>query len=150
MIITYKAQTLNFSEDINELMCQLDKKISLIAEDKLNASRYGAKTCEHPEYAILVIYKNVLKIKANNFECLRDYLIDDIINNIKQYLTSGKIQKFKTSSNTPVSEIDKEIKVHGVNISVIHKNYGDYIVNNSISNRYVTEKVEDVWDQTDW
>lgn len=148
MIIAYKAQTLNFSENINELMCQLDKKISLIAEDKLNASRYGARTCEHPEYTILVIYKDILKLKANNFECLREYLIDDIINIIKQYLTSGKVQKFKVSSNIPVSEIDKEIKVNGVNISVIHKNYGDYIVNNSVSNRYVTEA--DNWEKTDW
>jgi len=99
MIITYKAQSLSFSEDINSLLCQLDKKISDIAKDKLNASRYGARLCEHLEYFILVKYKEILMLKAWGHKCLCDYMIDDIINIVKQYLTTGKVQKFNKINN---------------------------------------------------
>lgn len=87
MIISYKLQTLNFSDDINSLLCKIDTKLASISEKKLIATRFGAKTCiNYEDYKLLTRYRKILSDKANNHCCLRDFLIDDIISRIKQLL----------------------------------------------------------------
>jgi hypothetical protein len=151
MIISYKTQTLSFAEDVKELLCKIDTKLAKISENKLNASRYGAKIIVDLDvFYILNKYRKILYDKVNNSQCLKEYLVDDIISNIKQYLTSGKIQKFKK-----ITPLDKpsSLPTPGdpaiINVAVNY-NYGDYITYSSTSNRFVTEVVNDSWDQTDW
>ena len=87
MIIDFKVQTLNFSDDINELLCRVDSKISGIAKERLDASRYGATICVNWEdFSKLTKYRKILSDKANNSQCLSGYLVDDIISRIKQLL----------------------------------------------------------------
>lgn len=150
-MISFKLQNLYFSDIINDLLCQIDVKIAKISENKLNSSRYGAKICiDYDTYYILNKYKYILKEKANNSRCLSLYSVDDIISNIKQYLTSGKPQKFKQltdSYDTPISQVEpKNIS----RVEMIYKHYGNNVINNFIGNRYVTETVQDNWDQNDW
>jgi hypothetical protein len=88
MIITSKTQTISFSDDVNELLCQIDVKMTKMARIKLNADRFGAK--EHintEDYNLLYKYREILEEKALNLNCcLKDFLIDDIISRIKQLL----------------------------------------------------------------
>lgn len=96
MTLSNQTQTLSFSEDINKLLSEINDKIAGIARQKWDAARFGAKDLTDKQtYFILVRYRDLLLMKANNSCCLSDYLIDDIISNIKQYLSSGKVQKFK-------------------------------------------------------
>jgi hypothetical protein len=88
MIITSKTQTISFSDDVNELLCQIDVKMVKMARTKLNADRFGAKVCINGEdYNLLYKYREILYEKAmNKTNCLKDFLIDDIISRIKQLL----------------------------------------------------------------
>lgn len=87
MITTYKAQVLSFSEDINNLLCQIDVKLTQIARKKLNSERFGAKVhINNEDYDLLYRYREILYKKASNNYCLRNFLIDDIISRIKQLL----------------------------------------------------------------
>lgn len=149
MITNQKTQNLNYSEDINNLLCELDVKISKISEEKLNSQRFGY-TCKIDEnvFFILSFYRDILKQKAQNSCCLKNYLIDDIINIIKQYLTSGKVLKFKPS--TSLEETTSVEQKPKVNMYTIYNYYGDNITYYHSSNRYITEGAEDYWDQTDW
>lgn len=142
-----KIQTISLEQDVNELLCQIDVKLSKISEKKLNNERYGAKSCiDYDSYYILNKYRKILEDKAFNSYCLKDYLIDDIISNVKQYLTSGKPQKFKKSVCNSIedknTQEDNPVKVE------IKYNIGSYTVNNSYSNRYINEV--DEWDQLSW
>ena len=99
MLIDFKTQDIDFAGDMNELLCQLDDKIMGMTSIKLDTARYGG--CDHVDLNRLFIlkkYKDILIMKAAGSSCLSNYFIDDIISNIKQYLTSGVIQKFKPFS----------------------------------------------------
>lgn len=152
MIVSNKTQNLNFSEDINKLLCQIDVKISDISKQKLDSERFGFScTPETTTLFILTNYRKILEDKAKNKCCLKNYLIDDIINIIKQYISSGKVFRLKQNTeNTPSSSKSENIVENGINMTIIYQNYGDNIVHNSTFNRYVTESVGDAWDQTDW
>lgn len=150
MITNQKTQTLCFSEDINDLLCQVDDKIAEMSKQKLDSQRFGfCYDLDKDRFFILVNYRKLLKEKADNRYCLRKYLVDDIINVIKQYLTSGKVLKLKETLLTSESSEIKNIE-SGINMTVIYNNYGNHIVHNSTYNRYITEFSEDSWDQTDW
>lgn len=88
MIITSKTQSINFSEDVNELLCQIDVKMIGIARRKLNSERFGEKVCiNYGDYELLYKYREILYEKAlNRTNCLSEFLIDDIISRIKQLL----------------------------------------------------------------
>ena len=153
MLISYKIQTLNFTEDINGLLCELDKRISTTSKTKLDSLRYGVQNCHKSlDYSILVKYRQILISKVSGESCLKNYLYDDIVSNIKQYLTVGKIQKFKKST-TIESQTPKTVGSEpGYNVLVKY-NYGDYIVNNFENNNYVTqvnEAIPNTWDQSSW
>lgn len=85
-----KLQTLNFGEDINNLLCQIDGRLASEAKGKLDSLRYGAKICvDYEKFHSLSIYKKILIKKASNSCCLSAYLIDDIISRIKQLLNKN-------------------------------------------------------------
>lgn len=88
MTVNSKTQTLNFSEDVNEILCQIDVQLVKMAKDKLMADRFGAKICMNTEDFFLINkYREILLKKAlNRNNCLKDFLIDDIISRIKQLL----------------------------------------------------------------
>lgn len=153
MITSQKTQNLDFSEDINDLICQIDVKISEMSKKELDSKRFGfSYNVDKDRYFILFNYRKILLDKANNNCCLKNYLIDDIISIIKQYLTSNKIVKIKSSNSLNKSNFSssKNLTENGINMTIIYQNYGDNIVHNSTFNRFVTETVEDTWDQTDW
>jgi len=136
MLISYKIQTLNFTEDINELLCRIDRKISTISKTKLDSLRYGVQNChKSQDYSILVKYRQILTAKAVGDFCLKDYLIDDIISNIKQYLTVGKIQKFKKSP----AITQQSPNAPGTNAVQINLNYSynDAIVHRNACNMFI-------------
>lgn len=86
-MISFKTQTLSFSDDINELLCNIDTKLAKLSETKLNSERYAARVCINTEdFKTLTKYRSILVFKANNHRCLQDFLIDDIIARIKQLL----------------------------------------------------------------
>lgn len=88
MIITSKTQTINLSDDVNALLCQIDVKMVKIARMKLNSERFGEKVCiNNGDYDLLYRYREILHEKAlNQNRCLSEFLIDDIISRIKQIL----------------------------------------------------------------
>lgn len=94
MILSYKTQNIDFSEDINDLLCIIDLKLSKLSEQKLNSERYG-EDCkiDYNKFFILSTYRKILDNKGKNSCCLKNFLIDDIIDAIKQYLSSGKVYK---------------------------------------------------------
>lgn len=156
MIASQKTQTLDFNKDINDLLCQIDVKISEVSKKELDSKRYGScYKANKISYFILSNYRKILLNKANNNCCLKEYLIDDIINIIKQYLSSDRVVKLEVSKqlNKSKSSNNSDIIENGINMTVIYKNYGDNIVHNSSYNRFITETTEiteDIWNQTDW
>jgi hypothetical protein len=87
MITTYKTQALNFSEDVNELLCKIDVKLTALARKKLDSDRFGAKVHVNIEdHELLYKYREILYSKAKGNACFRNFLIDDIISRIKQLL----------------------------------------------------------------
>jgi len=152
MIPSQKTQTLDFAEDINNLLCQIDVKISEISKQELDSKRYGfCYKTDTVRYFILANYRKILLEKANNNCCLKSYLIDDIINVVKQYLTSNKIIKLQTSESLAKSKSSdtKDIVENGINMTIIYQNYGDNIVHNSSYNRFINE-TQDTWDSQNW
>lgn len=86
-MITFKTQSLSFSDDVNELLCQIDVKLYTLARKKLNSERFGSKlTLNTEDYNLLYKYREILYDKAMNNSCLKDFLVDDIISRIKQLL----------------------------------------------------------------
>lgn len=152
MITNQKTQPLCFSEDINDLLCQIDVKIAEMSKQKLDSKRFGfCYDLDENRFFILVNYRKLLKDKADNKCCLKNYLIDDIINIVKQYLSSGKVLKLQQNSTIPSKSSNTADTIeNGINMTIIYKNYGNHIVNNSTFNRYVTEVSGDNWSQTDW
>jgi hypothetical protein len=147
MIISHKSQTLDLKEDIAKLLCQIDKRLSKDAKTKLDALRFGADDCVDEDiFFILSNYRKILLMKACNKSCISQYSLDDIISNIKQYLTSGKI--FKLNPSTSFEDISSVEVKPKVEMYVINNYYGDNITYYSTNNRYVT--VEDSWYQIDW
>ena len=90
-----KTQKIDLVQDMSELLCELDTRISKTSKKKLDAVRYGLK-CQGDfiELISLSRYRRILVEKLNGNRCFCDYLLDDIISNIRQYLYHGKIQKF--------------------------------------------------------
>lgn len=153
-MISFKTQNIDFSFDINELLCEIEVRLSSMAKDKMNSERFGTRCkIDVDRFFILSTYRKILQDKANKTCCLRQYSLDDIINHIKQYLTLGRVTKIKgtksLSAGGTLSVIPGQDQVV---VNIIHK-YGDSNVYNSTSNRFVTEisqPVQDSWDQTDW
>ena len=87
MIISQKTQTLSYSEDIDDLLCEIDVKLSRLARKKLDGQRFGFKTCINTDdFKLLGKYRSIVENKANNYCCYQDFLIDDIISRVKQLL----------------------------------------------------------------
>lgn len=87
MIITQKTQNLDFSSDMNELLCQIDVKLTKLARKKLNSQRFGSKlTLNTEDYHLLYKYREILYQKACGSKCLEEFIVDDIISRIKQLL----------------------------------------------------------------
>ncbi len=87
MIILNKTQSISFSEDINELLCEIDTKLSRMSENKLNSERYGA--CQHinmEDHRLLYKYRGILFGKAKGYCCYQNICLEDIISRIKQLL----------------------------------------------------------------
>jgi len=87
MITLNKTQDLNYSNDINNLICQVDKWLSRKAKIKLDGDKYGQKVCvDMSDFKLVSKYRRILLNKAQNHCCLKDILIDDIVTRIKQLL----------------------------------------------------------------
>lgn len=87
MVTLNKTQDLNYSEDINKLICQIDKWLSQKGKIKLDGDKYGQKVCVDVEdFKLVSKYRKILLDKALNHCCLKGILIDDIITRIKQLL----------------------------------------------------------------
>jgi hypothetical protein len=87
MIISHKTQSLDFSEDINKLICQIDVKLANEGQGKFIGERFGAKICiNYEDFHLLSHYRKILLDKAQNDCCLSNILIDDIISRIKTLL----------------------------------------------------------------
>lgn len=87
MITAYKTQVLNYSNDIDDLLCQIDVKLVKMARNKFDSERFGAKTkISVEDYDLLYKYREYLYRKAKGSCCLRNILVDDLISRIKQLL----------------------------------------------------------------
>ena len=87
MIISHKLQTINFSDDMNNLLCEVDKKLSRMGKQKLDSLKFGAKIhVNREDHKLLVRYRDIVLDKANNDCCLKEFLVDDIISRVKQLL----------------------------------------------------------------
>lgn len=87
MILTYKANTLDFTTDMNELLCSIDRKIAQMAKLQLDSKRYGATICLNwDDFFRLNKYRELLELKAFNTCCLKDFFLDDLLSRIKQIL----------------------------------------------------------------
>lgn len=153
MIISHKTQNLELCKDISDLLCQIDVKLAKVSELRYISDRFGTKVCiDYDVFHILDKYRQILLDKANNSECLKKYLIDDIISNIKQYLSSGKIHRLSPTTSSKISQSghSSDVIENGINMTVIYKNYGDHNVHNSVFNKFVTGSNGDCWNQTDW
>lgn len=150
-MISYKLQTLNYSEDMNELLCEIDDKLSKMSQEKLNSERFGFVSKSEPKkFNILFKYRGILTKRISFNRCFKKYILDDMINFIKQYLYHGKVSKINLSPSDSTVKIDLNpfnYLKNGVNVQVLHQHYGDHIVYNSVHNKFITE---DSWDQTDW
>lgn len=142
MIISYKLNTLDFSTDIGKLICEIDQKLITFSKKKLDSLRYGAKiNIDWNNYKTLVRYKDILHKKASRDECLRYYLIDDLISNVRQYLTSGKISKFNKCELEEISNNKLNIpKFYNVD-SINYNFYGDQ--STTVFNNYNYNSPED-------
>ena len=90
MIISYKTQSLNYSQDINNLLCQIDVWLARKSKDKLDSNRFGARICiNYQDYKLISKYRKILMDKAGEHCCLKGFLIDDIISRIKQLLNKN-------------------------------------------------------------
>lgn len=90
MIISYKTQSLNYSQDINNLLCQIDVWLADKSEDKFNSNRFGARICiNYQDYKLVSKYRKILLNKVGQHCCLKSFLIDDIISRIKQLLNKN-------------------------------------------------------------
>lgn len=132
-MVNNKTQDLNFKNDIEELICQIDNKLIYYSKKELDVLRFGGfynyKTTNNLKFFILTKYKKILLDKICNSECLKDYSMDSIISNIKEYLISDKLKRINNDSNnylsSPVSfnrlsSSDKEFKY---NMSICYNNY---------------------------
>lgn len=87
MITTYIAQEINFSNDVSDLLCQIDSKVSGTARRKLNSERFGSKVHINKEdYKLLCKYREILYEKGTGSKCLSAFPVEDIISRIKQLL----------------------------------------------------------------
>lgn len=87
MTIKFKTQNLNYTEDIKDLLCQIDTWIAKQSKRKLDSGRFGTKICvSYDDYSLVNKYRGILIKKVGNHPCLNSFLIDDIITRIKQLL----------------------------------------------------------------
>ena len=87
MIISHKLQTINFADDMQELLCDIDVKLSKIARKKLDSQKFGFKySANYEDYKLLAKYRNIVYNKTQNDCCLKEFLVDDIISRVKQLL----------------------------------------------------------------
>lgn len=144
MIINPKTQDLDFQSDVNDLLCQIDKRLSGDAKSRLDYFRYGAKNCVNKDlFFVLKNYRSILISKASNSCCLSNYSIDDIMSNIKQLLKSGRIVKVCTKTDTCGKDPCTTPEVQ-----VTNKYYGDNITYNSEINKTIIKKTD--WTQIEW
>lgn len=150
MIINFKTQDVSLAEDLNDLLCQLNKRISSLAKVKLNSERFGSnEKIDEDKYFILVKYKEILILKANGSACLKDYSLDSIMSIIRQYLTSGVIQKFSKTELSEGGIAGSEVNItykYENNITYNVYNYTGYTTNNNT----ISQIIEDSWDETAW
>jgi hypothetical protein len=157
MIISFKIQELDHDKNVINLLSELDSRISFISKTRLDALRYGVeKSCgKHKEYSLLIRYKKILLQKMSGSRCLCKYNLEDLVGNIKQYLASGKIQKFKISKNTKLKPGSGSVEISTENnplpIVYTFNDYGDNVVYNSsfYENNYTTIN-EGGNDQLNW
>lgn len=154
-MISYKTRDLSLYKDVAELLCQVDRRLATLAKTKLDSLRYGSSCnrIDENKFFILANYKKILLAKSQNSSCLKQYLIDDIISNIKQYLTSGVIFKLKPGE-VKESSRNKVPDYYSSNLSVNYTFTGSHDTNvynyNSVQNENVTQIIEDSWEQIDW
>lgn len=87
MIVSSKTQDIDFSQDVNDLLCEIDTWLASKAKRKYDSDRYGERIhINYEDYKLLSKYRDILSDKAYNDCCLEGYLIDDIISRIKQLL----------------------------------------------------------------
>ena len=87
MITSFKIQTLSFEDDIQNLLCEIDKKLSSNAKRKLDSLRFG--TDDHLNMThnkMLSRYRDIVVAKASGSKCFCDFSVDEIISNIKYLL----------------------------------------------------------------
>lgn len=151
MILTAKTKTLDYTKDMSDLFCKIDKKLSSYSEKYLNKLRFGTNDkIDKDTFFILKNYRDILELKVGNSPCMRNYSLDDIISVIKQYLSSGKIMKFKPFTDLKSLTETEKSKENTPNMYVINKHFGDNITYYHSSNRYITEVSGDNWEQIDW
>lgn len=147
-MLTFKTRDLNLCNDVNELLCQIDTRLAKIAKNKLDSIRYDVKaSCKNDSalFFILIKYKVILKDKLDNTSCLAAYDIDDIISNIKQYLSLGKLQKVTNKIGYKTIKIPTLMNEVGVAINYNYNNYG------TINENFTTNVTkEDTWDSINW
>lgn len=87
MIISFRAVEADFNNDIQEIFCNIDRKISILTKRKLDSIRYDIKICvDNTIVKDLSRYKLILFDKIKSNKCLEDYSLEDIINRIKKLL----------------------------------------------------------------
>lgn len=90
MQVSFKTQDLNYSQDISDLLCQIDVWLSKQAKAKLIGDRFGADVCvDMDAFDVLSTYREILYSKAKGYPCYKHFLIDDIISRIKQLLNKN-------------------------------------------------------------
>ena len=92
MRISYKTVNTCLNEEVNEIYCKIDHKISSLSKKKLDSVRYSVKPSCTINYSVikaLSFYKKILSEKMENSSCLHSFKIEDIITKIKQILNTN-------------------------------------------------------------
>ena len=154
MNINYIVNDINLSDDVKDIYCKIDKKVSEISNKKLNYFKFGTiekQNCK-TDYELLdklIKYKDILYKKINNYSCLSNYSIDSIIGNINDYLQHGSIRELRDYSNIKKS-INKNIDSL-VNYIMVNYNFNGTQTNNTYNSyNSVTQRIDDTWDKIEW
>lgn len=85
--VTHKIQDLNFSQDMLNVLQEIDNKLVKITKKKLDSIRYAGKfSSSLDDFDRLSKYRKILELKLMNVCCLKDYQLDSLVSRTKQIL----------------------------------------------------------------
>lgn len=124
-MLTYVTRNSSLCPIVCDLFREIDAFLSGESKKVLNSVIYGEpKSKISGKFFILSQYRKILEMKCDNSRCVRQYDIWDIISNIKQYISSGTVQKI--SMKPKYSIISNELKEDVLREVHNHYHYNTY------------------------